>query len=434
MRDLNYYKENVNLASLAQDMGYAVNKEKTSPKWICLDKPDSGDRILIFKTDNGQYRFKSVYSDSDKGSVIDFIQNRTKANLGEVRKILDDFLSNKSIAAEKFILSPSAKQDKDILIDHFRLQSFTDTKYLESRGISLETINSETFKNRIFNYQFLDKSGNSHQNTAFPVYNELGICGLEQKNFNYRGQLEGSLKANGFWRSNVDLKAPIDKIIVTEAPVDALSHYQLNPAARKENNLYLSSLGEMSPRQLDQVEKFVELYKPKTFCPAFDNDTAGERLLLKLQGHLQKPDYFVKDEYLKNQPGESCMKISIDKIDNHNYGVNFIVSARSLEESVKTVAKFKDKFEVLNEQLRGVSVEGTPYNFQAKNLSDHSAIARVSFVNLKEHWQKVNDLVKELKFDNSPKMEVLRSQGKDFNEDLTNFLKQGQQQFVKLMR
>lgn len=74
--DLERVKREVNLIQHADSMGYVLDKAKSSKTWAVMEK--EGDKILIKNSpnQNGHWVYKSLSDDQEKGTIVDFMQNR----------------------------------------------------------------------------------------------------------------------------------------------------------------------------------------------------------------------------------------------------------------------------------------------------------------------------------------------------------------------
>ena len=107
--ELDQFKTKINLVDYAQNNGYELDQNKSSTNCIVL-KDNQGDKILVGldKTDN-HYFYYSLKTETDKGSIIDFIQKRKNLNLGEVRKELRPWINNNYSPTYKPTNKPSIK-------------------------------------------------------------------------------------------------------------------------------------------------------------------------------------------------------------------------------------------------------------------------------------------------------------------------------------
>jgi len=77
----------LNLVDFAATMGYSVDHDESSKLSIVLRNGD--DKVIVKVPEHTEHWvYFSVRDDADHGSIVDFIRNRTGANLGNVRKMI----------------------------------------------------------------------------------------------------------------------------------------------------------------------------------------------------------------------------------------------------------------------------------------------------------------------------------------------------------
>ncbi|MCR5890486.1 toprim domain-containing protein [Hymenobacter sp. J193] len=142
--------------------------------------------------------------------------------------------------------------------------TLTDRSYLHNRHLSDETIDSPAFQVRVFTSQ----QGN-FRNTAFPLYNEHGIATVEQRNNEYKHLLQ--LPKTGVWVSHPTegKDTPVQRMVVSESPVDAMSYHQLHHrgAQGQPNTLYGATSGTVTERQVELIQKLIDKQEPKELEP-----------------------------------------------------------------------------------------------------------------------------------------------------------------------
>ncbi len=149
--------------------------------------------------------------------------------------------------------------------------------YLEGRGIVPTVLQSARFAECIFS----DRYGNA----AFPHFDEQGVCGLELKNVDKALFVRGSRKT--LWSSKS--RAGDNALVISEAVIDALSHYILFPS---ESAAYVATGGGMSPEQAEVISAYVRKFTAlKHIIIITDNDEGGERLAEKLIEAITKSGF-----------------------------------------------------------------------------------------------------------------------------------------------
>jgi hypothetical protein len=285
--DLERVKREVNLIQHAVSMGYKVNEHKSSKLWMVMDK--SEDKILIKNgvNNNGHWTYKSLVDDSERGTIVDFMLKRG-FSYKDIRSLSSLHLDD-SVIKKQASLSPDLS---DLSVQHSLAQEyFSDIKeklsdnYLTARGIDNETYahylgsNLKVGSKAVFGlYQGLDSNG----------------CGTMCSTISYLFSLDGSGNPEskkyfqkGLSRGLSVLKDPnvaVSKIVVTESPIDALSHKQMNK--EPSSTMYLSTCGNISKsieQELSNVLKGVKSNNQEVVF-AFDNDKGGSKLLVSVQG------------------------------------------------------------------------------------------------------------------------------------------------------
>ncbi len=274
--ELDQFKTKINLVDYAQNNGYQQDKNKSSINCIVL-KDSQGDKILVGldKTDN-HYFYYSLTTETDKGSIIDFIQKRKNLNLGEVRKELRPWINNnysptyKSTNKSSIKLTPTSKDKFQIVAQFESFQTINNHPYLNQRGINQDTINNPRFKGTIY--------FDSRNNAIFPHRDREGVCGYETRNQNFKGFSNGGTK--GLWVSNSSSKD--EKLVICESPLDCLSYHQLFP---DDHTRYFATSGTLSQKQKDLLRTAFEKFDQKKgeIIIATDKDIGGEEIAHKLK-------------------------------------------------------------------------------------------------------------------------------------------------------
>ncbi len=100
-QELERFKTEINLVSYAQSQGYEYLKRE-SPRNSAVLRHNSGDKIVVTTDIDGHGVYFSLRDDADKGTIIDFVQNRRNLSLTEVRKELRDWLQESNTRPSKF--------------------------------------------------------------------------------------------------------------------------------------------------------------------------------------------------------------------------------------------------------------------------------------------------------------------------------------------
>ncbi len=277
--ELDQFKTQINLVDYAQNNGYQLDTKKSSTNCIVL-KDNQGDKILIGlnKTDN-HYFYYSLTNETDKGSIIDFVQKRKNPNLGEVRKELRPWtnnshstnykvkskVNNKVVNKSEIKLTPIDPNKYQIIAQFEQFKTINNHSYLNQRGINQNTINNPRFRETIYQ----DK----RNNVIFPHSAREGICGYSIRNQNFKGFSTGGTK--GLWISKSQQNDR--KLVICESPLDCLSYHQLFP---DDHTRYFSTSGTLSEKQKDLLRTAFEKIHQKggSIIIATDKDVGGEEI------------------------------------------------------------------------------------------------------------------------------------------------------------
>src|SRR5215469_12534303 len=85
--ELELFKTSIDLSCYAATEGYSVDRKESSQRSTVM-RHANGDKIIVYRKPNGYYRFFSVRSDDDSGTIIDFIQKRKGLGWAAIREEL----------------------------------------------------------------------------------------------------------------------------------------------------------------------------------------------------------------------------------------------------------------------------------------------------------------------------------------------------------
>jgi len=333
--NFNQVKKDINLVDLVLTLGYQHNKAKSGPtpnkgKFHVFDYRGnpSLDQVIVYKAPSGDYMYFNRVDDRDKGSVIDFLKNRIEnPRIDSIQatpgrniwvSVIDNARSFLNLPPSQRQASPQLQQATtpvqrgDQYIPDFLLKTtqLTDTRYLNARGLTNETLKSEHFERRILNHihEGIDKSGQPYKyvHTAFPQVYRDKIVGLEIKAKGFREQVADSLNSSALWLSNRTNKT--NTLIVAESAIDALSHCQLK---QPNNAMYASTSGQLTDNKVAQIRQLITDHNLKTVKPAFDNDIQGHLFDTKLitgLAHVSTPMHVER-----TLPGQITVSIQSDQ-------------------------------------------------------------------------------------------------------------------------
>jgi hypothetical protein len=240
MDELERFKSEINLAVVAEEYGYVLDRRKSSRSSLVMRREADGDKIVVATALDGHGVYFSVRDERDHGSVIDFIMQRDNVKLGAARQILRSWLPGSSLfptaRRPATIRKPEAiPRDQVGIIAQWHRMAFYRTGYLEERGILPATVTVFADHVRI------DARGN----VAFRHNDQSGVTGWELKNKGFTGFSAGGKKALFGCRIGTKPPAPHPRLVIAESAIDAMSFYQCYPGP----GLFLSFAGALS---LDQ--------------------------------------------------------------------------------------------------------------------------------------------------------------------------------------
>ena len=277
------FKKNISLVDFALQSGFTINEKKSCARSAFLQS--KSEKIIISKNEtNRHYQFFNVRTGIG-GSIIDFYSQYIK-NI-PFKDIVINLRKYYKDGGYKYTLKPSSKNFQEVKREIETLVAINrPNEYLQERKINQRTV--DEFQS----YIHMD----SRDNTAFIhnrfTYNDEKLkiekVGIERKNKDYKGH-SGE---KGLWGKKVGTSS--NDFYIFESPMDALSFYQLY---KKEGN-YISTGGNVSNKQLEQIE-FLELaLKPKNINLCFDGDKGGELLTKRFQESF----YMATDRLKREKP------------------------------------------------------------------------------------------------------------------------------------
>jgi len=89
--ELEDFKKVINLSHYAAGQGYELDRSSSSRNSAIMQS--GADKIVIARNTNNHWIYFSVSDENDNGSIIDFVQNRQRMDLGQVRKELRPWLN-----------------------------------------------------------------------------------------------------------------------------------------------------------------------------------------------------------------------------------------------------------------------------------------------------------------------------------------------------
>lgn len=290
--ELERFKTEINLFNLAQDhYGFEVDYKKSTKRNVQeannISMSNGTDRMILSEKSTWLYWDTSEQTGVNNkigGDVINFIQwQESGCNLGRVRKILRSYLSDTTPqntvkktqpeSAPKEAESQSSDKNIPLVIKTLnKLKPATQSDYLESRGVTAETLNAPLFRDRVLR--------GYNKALIFPHWNEGGLCGFEFKTTDFAGFSRHGYK--GLWYSQIPKS--LTQIIFVESSLEALSHYQ---QFKPTGAAYFTASGNWTPETGELIGKVISKYPNTKIVAAFNNDKGGKRQTEKLTAIAQ---------------------------------------------------------------------------------------------------------------------------------------------------
>ncbi len=278
-QEIEDFKRRINLTEYAVAQGYVLDRKESSRNSATLRGPGD-DKIIIGKdAASGHWIYFSVRDNADHGTIVDFVQNRQRLTLGELRKALRPWLGEnphppRKPAPESFLgdMEPIPRDLAHIRAQLAAMQPVQGAHpYLEAeRKIPAAVLADPRFVGKIYT--------DRHGNAVFPHYDRQGLCGFELRNTRFKGFAKGGQK--GLWYSahHSDDRS----LVITESAIEALSYHALH---HPEGTRYFSIAGEMNPMQRQLLESaFLKLSPGASILLATNNDAGGKHLAEQIKG------------------------------------------------------------------------------------------------------------------------------------------------------
>ena len=394
-------KRSVDLVALAtQRYNMMITDKGRNGEGVELRNSPNGDgpRITV-KTGPEGYQIYNNHNDSrDKGTVVDFLQQRhPERNLGQVKGMLQemipgarqalqieqqqDQLNRKGVSADEARYNDLPPTDRRAVMVNETTGNrgqrgqpplaITDSSYLVSRGLSLDTLADPAFENRVFNDQLksrTDRASGAPHNTAFPFYNSGGIQSFELRNFPAPGKTEswkggmsnpedGQNSKNGVWSSNLTQGRNVQagQLIIGESPIDMMSKFQLEkegraPGQEADNVRYVATGGPASVAQKAILQDLIDRDQPRQITLANDNDAAGKAFNIRYLNDLRAPQNGL-DEQQKQQSNEAAAAVSWSVTTNGKRGEERAF-AMTIELVTTSSGQGRELMEGIREQAR----------------------------------------------------------------------------------
>lgn len=280
--ELERFKTEIDLRHFAADFGYQISMRESSASGTVM-RGDDGSKIRVTRGTDGHYVYWNCHDELDSGSIVDFLQKRSGANLGQVRQRLRPWIGegwNKMPppppSRELPDLVPIARDLAAVQAQANGMAWLTNGRhpYLnDQRGIPHEIIADKRFCERV--------RIDDRRNAAFIHINRDGVSGFELKNHGFTGFSKAGAK--GLFVSSC--YAEDKRLVFTEAAIDSLSYAALHGMSRTR---FVSIGGKPSPEQMDLARGAMEKTPTGEIILAFDNDEGGDTLIERFKALFQE--------------------------------------------------------------------------------------------------------------------------------------------------
>ncbi|TVT36780.1 toprim domain-containing protein [Hymenobacter setariae] len=423
-------KERVELPEILTHYGYALQKGEDlgKGKWHVFE---GDDKLVVFKGRGGDWMYFNSQDDRDKGSVVDWMKNRVST--GRVvgieqlpgrnmwQSVNDHFRAYLNLPESerpRLTLPPISETtpgEKFHSIYTKDCRPLENTTFLESRGITKTTIENPQFAGRILNQlHTVQREGmpaKTFVNTAFPAYHDGRVVGLELKGEGFKGQAAESQFARSLWLSKLPEGKPPTHLVVSESAIDTLSYAQLHPGERV---LYASTSGTLTQNKIFEMKRLLGEERIPAIKSAFDNDTQGHHFDTRLLAGFaseQNPMKVVREhEHLLTVEVTTANLASMQAVTQQLKSFNARTTEQYNRESGEPVSPAIAQ--TLRDELISSARQG-PNTYQFHVPMNREALGAFN-----------QAIAQSLQYDQ--KIELVKSQGKDWNEDL----KQDQMQRV----
>lgn len=300
-KTLEKIKTDIDLVSFVISQGYQINKRKTSPNSIFLEK-SKDDLVIIAKDTDNHFIYFNPQNRSDSGSILDFVMNKQNKSLWQAKSDLQGLLGV-CIDLPKLTEIPNLVKSTKNVIEVLKL--YSDLEDISEKSKVSEYLNKERglLESDYLNERFKGKIKTDHYNAViFPHFDKNGVIGWEAKNYNFTGCPKGSDK--GIWASN--RKKTDQNLVITESGLDCLSYYALK---NDDITWFISTGGGWSPITEDMlVFASSKVHPGKTVVLAFDNDKAGEEYRKKAKELLKDIAKDIVDDIPENKDWNDDLK------------------------------------------------------------------------------------------------------------------------------
>lgn len=268
--------------------GYQIDKAKSTINHMKLKGVSTGDTIMVNPKKNMYYNMDYP---NDKGDLIQFVANRLNGGLSvdhskeafyaalvSINKGLGNYLKeeNKNILSNKNSFIEKKEKIASMQSNEWNHVPIINYNFLNnSRAINMETLQSDYFKDRIFNTYV--KLSNDHiiTNTAFGLYKKNELVGLEIRNNGIKMILGDNTSA---FYTNTEGMKKIDSIFYAESVIDIASIIEIlknTPDFEFKNYCFISFSGFLYESKLSNIINELDelpITKNTQYVSLTDND------------------------------------------------------------------------------------------------------------------------------------------------------------------
>lgn len=259
--------KNLPFAEVAEQFGFFRDRARSSMSWPVYTD-EQGNHVTCNLAKNTYFNRND---DSDKGSVIDFVQKRLNGNLGDVRRWYAEHYGENAPSpspAPKYVPPTVTSIDRERIKREYEAMRplSVGNAYLYGRGLDDATLSDPRFANAI--------RETSSGEPVFPARDKEGLSGYEIKLPSPQKPLftAGAGGKSLWWSSGI---AGATTLYLVEGVIDALSLAQMN---RDPLAGYIATFGgSISSKQQELIKAVLDkaFEQGVKVIAAHDNDEVG---------------------------------------------------------------------------------------------------------------------------------------------------------------
>lgn len=257
------------------------DKSRSTEYYGAFRNMESGEKIIFSKGKDEKYRYFNPSDENDRGTIVDFMQNRGITEL----KAQAEYVQNIRRTNVKDYKPARTAHNVDMLRDKFMRMDRIDgyNQYLsEERGIDQRIYNEYSRNIRVDNRGNIVSSMFQHEDDQKFVFS--GYNAKLTSDFAPQGE---RIKDLTYGNRSISALLPQDKqydnVVIAESTIDGMSYIQLQELDPKKTMIVsLNGQSTESSRMLAG-----ELAEGKNVVIAVDNDAAGQRYVEMLRKQKQ---------------------------------------------------------------------------------------------------------------------------------------------------